>query len=615
MHPTRHRPRSATGLGEAFALPAGSALLLGLGTLVAITGGGFGAAALLVATGVVVAAGAARSDPVSALVLGLVGWLVANGFAAAPYGELRPGTRRAAEQAIVIATCAAGGALIGVARELRTGRRNGSTLEGVLGLAGLAGAVAPRRRIYAVAVAACGFPLLTWALTALRGRLDLADDLLIYLVLVVAVSVVGGLWPAVAAAVVSGLLLNWFFTEPVHTFTISRPDNLLALLLFVVVAVTVSSLVHLSARRAELAAQSRNESEALLQLARLVLAGHDSPAAILEHMHRTVGPAFELQEKAGGHWVRLASAGAVAGATTGPGSGEEIGIREDLRLVVSGSVPPERRRIVQAAAGQCAAALDRERLRTQAAQAEALAAGNRMRTALLAAVSHDLRTPLASLKASVSSLRQTDVTWSPADEAELLENVEESTDRLTELIASLLDMSRITTGALQPYLRPAVVEEVLPGALAGLAGQDTVTLDVPGDLPLVLTDPGLLERALANLVSNALRHSPAGRPPAIVCRVAGPARVDIAGDERVSIAVVDHGPGVAPAQRDAMFQPFQRLGDQHPGTGVGLGLAVARGFVESLGGTLVATGTPGGGLTMTISIPAAPAMSPVPSTP
>jgi two-component system, OmpR family, sensor histidine kinase KdpD len=327
---------------------------------------------------------------------------------------------------------------------------------------------------------------------------------------------------------------------------------------------------------------------------------HDRPADILAHLHDRWGVRLELSERAGNSWVRVAA----AGDDPGPDAPERrIDIRPDLCLMVHGDLPREAERVVQAAGGQCAAALDRDRLRTQAAQAEALAAGNRMRTALLAAVSHDLRTPLASLKASVSSLRQDDVSWSDADEAALLETIEDSTDRLTELIANLLDMSRVQTGALQPFLRPAALEEIVPVALTGLPDANVVDLDIPEDLPLALTDPGLLERALANLVSNAVRHSPAGRPPRVAAHSEG---------GQIVITVVDVGPGVPAQDRERIFEPFQRLGDQSPGTGIGLGLAVARGFIESVGGTIRAGKTPGGGLTMTVRVPATQTSAPAP---
>jgi two-component system sensor histidine kinase KdpD len=394
----------------------------------------------------------------------------------------------------------------------------------------------------------------------------------------------------VLAAVAASLLLNWFFTPPLHHWTIDSPQNLLALLLFVTVAVTVSSIVHLAARRATLAERSRAESNALLGLARSVLSGHDTAADILDHLAEELAVSVELQEFTGGRWVRVAVGGDVADDS----EWRVVPVRSDLRLRLFGDDGGDvTARIIEGYAVQSAAALDRERLRIQAAQAEMLAAGNKMRTALLAAVSHDLRTPLASVKASVSSLRQTDVVWSAEDSAELLATIEENADRLDALIANLLDMSRIQTGSLQPLLRPTSLDEIAPLALRGLdAGQ--LTLDIPDSLPLVVTDPGLLERSLANLVANALRYSPADRPPHLAARAV---------NGHVVLDVIDHGPGVPTQMREQIFEPFQQLGDRRSGGGVGLGLAVARGFIESTGGAIIAAPTAGGGLTMHVELP------------
>jgi two-component system sensor histidine kinase KdpD len=275
-----------------------------------------------------------------------------------------------------------------------------------------------------------------------------------------------------------------------------------------------------------------------------------------------------------------------------------IDIRDDLTLLVTGQGASATPALIAGYAAQAAASLDRERLRTQAAQAEALAEGNRMRTALLAAVSHDLRTPLASIKASVSSLRQTDVTWSEEDEADLLATIEQNADRLDALIGNLLDMSRLHTGSLQPFLRPTAIDEVAPVAAVGLDDSLRLELAVPDGFPLVLADPGLLERVLANLFSNALRYSPAGRPPELHAILDG---------DTVRLDVVDHGPGVPDEQKGRIFEPFERAGDRHPG--VGLGLTVARGFAEAMGGRIAALDTPGGGLTIRVMLPAAPAAS------
>jgi two-component system sensor histidine kinase KdpD len=273
-----------------------------------------------------------------------------------------------------------------------------------------------------------------------------------------------------------------------------------------------------------------------------------------------------------------------------------IPVGEDLQLVVSGDACTVSGRILDGYAAQAAAALERQRLRVQAGQAEALEAGNRMRTALLAAVSHDLRTPLASVKAAVSTLRQTDIAWTAEDQAALLATIEEGADRLDSLIGNLLDVTRIHTGALQPFIRPTALDEVAPLVVAGLDGGERVRFDIPDALPLLATDPGLLERALANLIANALRYSPADQPPTLTAAACG---------GTVTVRVIDHGPGIPPDQRDHVFEPFQQLGDQHTSGGVGLGLAVAKGFLDSVGGQLTAEPTPGGGLTMRLDLPVA----------
>jgi two-component system sensor histidine kinase KdpD len=311
---------------------------------------------------------------------------------------------------------------------------------------------------------------------------------------------------------------------------------------------------------------------------------------VLDHLTMTHGGQAELQEKTGGRWVRIATSGA---DDTLPAA-RRLDIRPDLALRVTGQDATATPALLAGFAAQAAAALDRERLRTQAAQAEALAEGNRMRTALLAAVSHDLRTPLASIKASVSSLRQTDVTWSADDEAELLATIEQNADRLDALIGNLLDMSRLHTGSLQPFLRPTAIDEVAPVALHGLDDSARLQMAVPDGFPLVLADPGLLERVLANLFSNALRHSPAAKPPELHAQLAG---------DTVLLEVVDHGQGVPDEQKERIFEPFARIDDRT--LGVGLGLAVAKGFAEAMGGGIAARDTPGGGLTVLVVLPAA----------
>ncbi len=444
-------------------------------------------------------------------------------------------------------------------------------------------------------LALLGPPLLT-ALLSIRGeRFGLPTDLLFFLALTVGVALVGGLWPAIVAAVAGFLLLNWFFTPPLHTFTVSELENAFALLVFVAVAVAVATVVDLAARRSAQAARARSEATTLSLLATSVLRGEDALPELLERVRETFGlTSVALLERSGGAWARVASAG------TGPcGRPDDADVRvqvsDTLTLALLGRVlPAADRRVVAAFAYQAAAALDRQRLAEQAREARRLAEGNRIRTALLAAVSHDLRTPLASIKAAVSSLRSGDVRWEPADEAELLATIEESADRLDGLVTNLLDMSRLQTGAVNPLTRPVTLDEVIQPSLANVP-RDQVEVEVPEDLPPVVADPGLLERSLANVIENAVRHG-AGEPVHVTAAAHG---------TTVELRIRDHGPGVPEASKRLMFEPFQRLGDRPRGTGVGLGLAVARGFAEAIGADLRAEDTPGGGLTMVFSLPTA----------
>jgi len=586
-----------------YALPAGFAMFLAVGTAAAALHGRLTATGVLIACALVAFAASFAAEPVACALLAGIGWLTVTGFSRPPYAQLRAAGPAAGHAAVVLGVSALAGAGLGlvfrwygrrltlVSMGRTTGTRRGASSEAAAEVPAAPGAaIGVRRRLAGVLLAAVLLPLLTLLLAAGRAHLNLADFVLVYLVAVVTITVIGGFWPAVLAAVAASLLLNWYFTVPIHTFTIQQPRELLALLLFVTVAVAVSSVVHLAARRAQQAARAREEAASLLELAQTVLGGADSPAAVLEHLTRTHGGQAELAERVGGRWVRTASSG-VDGALP---AASRIDIRDDLTLMVTGQDPSATPALLAGYAAQAAAALDRERLRTQAAQAEALAEGNRMRTALLAAVSHDLRTPLASIKASVSSLRQTDVQWSEADEADLLATIEQNADRLDALIGNLLDMSRLHTGSLQPFLRPTAVDEVAPVAVGGLDDSLRLEMAVPDGFPLVLADPGLLERVLANLFSNALRYSPAGRPPELHAVLNG---------GTVRLEVVDHGPGVPDEQKELIFEPFERVGDRHPG--VGLGLAVARGFAEAMGGRIGAFDTPGGGLTVRVTLPVA----------
>ncbi|MGW7236235.1 DUF4118 domain-containing protein [Streptomyces sp. NPDC054804] len=445
--------------------------------------------------------------------------------------------------------------------------------------------------------------LLTWLLTGVAPQVGLANDMLLYLALTVAAALLGGLLPALTSAVVGSLLINWFFTPPVHTFTIADPENIVAIAIFVGVAVSVASVVDLAARRTQQATRLRAESEILSFLAGSVLRGETSLEALLERVRETFGmESVALLERADdvAPWTCAGSVGPRP-CQSPENADVDMPVGDHMTLALSGRVlPASDRRVLAAFAAQAVVVLDRQRLQQEADQAKELAEGNRIRTALLAAVSHDLRTPLAGIKASVSSLRSDDVEWSEQDRAELLEAIEAGADRLDHLVGNLLDITRLQTGTVTPIVREADLDEVVPMALGGVP-EDSVELDIPETLPMVHVDKGLLERVVANVVENAVKYSPADTP--VLVKASSMA-------DRVEVRVVDRGPGVPDEAKERIFEPFQRYGDSPRGAGVGLGLAVARGFAEAMGGTLTAEDTPGGGLTMVLGLPPAPGRRP-----
>jgi len=460
---------------------------------------------------------------------------------------------------------------------------------------------AGRRRVWAWGLTPVIPVLLTLVLLPFRDSLSLTTVLLTYLLGVVAVSLVGGLMPAVVTAVIAGVFANFFFVSPVGTLTISEPENLFAILTFMIVGSVVATIVDRSAARAQEAARRRAESNVLASLSVGVLGRGNGVRALLDQACETFGmrSAALFEAIADGREFRVVE---VSGEMP-PSSVEAADVAVDagpgLVMALSGTpLPASDRRMLDAFAAQAAAVLERNRLSARAADATRLRESDAIRTALLAAVSHDLRTPLAGIKASISTLQDDTIDLSGSDRAALLESADESADRLDSLLSNLLDLSRIQTGAVRPILEAVSVDEVIQQALRGVP-QSTVQDETDDDLPLVLTDAGLLERAVANLVENAVRYSPEDHPVRLSAAVV-PGRM-------LQIRIVDRGPGVAAEDRETMFKPFQRLGDVPAGSGVGLGLAVARGLTEAVGASLEAEDTPGGGLTMVVSVPLAPA--------
>ncbi len=436
---------------------------------------------------------------------------------------------------------------------------------------------------------------------ALRDVIGLSTDVVLFFLAGVVVAVVGGLGPALLAVLVGGFALNFFLTPPLYSLTIAATENLVTVVAMLAVAVLVALVVDRAARRAEQAARARAEAELLASLARTVLTRTDPLPRLLSQVGETFGlDGVALLSRTDGRWEPVAVSGAPS-CTRPEDADVDVPVEDGLHLVGTGRTLPARdRRLLETVGGQALLALRGQRAEAEAERAERRAEVNETRGALLSAVGHDLRSPLTSIKAAVGTLRDPVLRLSGTDRADLLEGVEESADRLSALVDNLLDSSRLAAGAVTPLLAPIGYDEAALAALSGLDGVDRVRLEIDEDAPDVLADAGLLERVVANVVDNALRHGVARAGDPVVLRASAHA-------DRVELRVVDRGPGVPRRGRDGLFAAFQRLGDRDATAGVGLGLSVARGLTAAMGGTLTAEDTPGGGLTVVVSLPAADA--------
>ena len=457
----------------------------------------------------------------------------------------------------------------------------------------------PKARRTAAWIAAFAVPSAISAILAvwLDRYLDLVSESALYFVAVLAVALFGGVLPAVASALIAGLLLNILFTDPRYSVTIQEPNSFLPAVLLLVVAVAVAALVDTAARRAEQAGQASREAELLTLFAGAVLRGAD-PAALLERLRQTYGQrAVSLRHRNRG---TLAAVGTdPPERADGADTAIEVGDGDYSLLLAGPTLRARDRRVLEAVTGQAVGLVQRRQLTEEANKAAALAEADRLRRDLLSAVSHDLRTPLAAVKAAVSSLRSDDVEFSPADRAELLATVEESADQLTALVGNLLDSSRLAAGVVRPRLRPVYLDEVVHRSLVSVGvsprGARRGALDrvrVSVGATVVQADPDLLERVLANLVDNALRYGAESEVTIDAAVV----------DGRILTRVLDHGPGLPGADPERVFDPFQQLGDRDNTSGLGLGLSVVRGFADAMGGSVSAAPTPGGGLTVTVDL-------------
>jgi two-component system sensor histidine kinase KdpD len=457
------------------------------------------------------------------------------------------------------------------------------------------------RLLFGYLTGVIGTAALSGGLYATSNLHGLPTESMLMMSLVVATALIGGLWPAIVAALLGSLCLNFLFVPPTGTLTIADPENALAIAVFLLTGMAVATVVDRAARRTEQAIRARAEANALAVLSHSLLHSGETQTQVLAQaceVFGMTGAAVFRSEPDGTQTIEAAYGDPPADIST---SDADVTITPEVAVAFRGRpLQAADRRLMTAYAAHFTVIRERQRAREAFRQATDLAEANRTRTALLAAVSHDLRTPLAGIKAAVSSLRNTDIAWSADDEAELLATIEDSADRLDSLVGNLLNMSRLQMGIINPLTTDVDLARAVEWALDPLPGSERVEPQLGTDLPTALVDPGLLDRVIANVVENALRHTPDGT----AVQVTGSTWTDHTPAEWVSLRIIDHGPGIPRSSRDALFAPFQRLGDVPNGDGLGLGLAVARGLTETMGGTLSAEDTPGGGLTMVIDLPA-----------
>jgi two-component system sensor histidine kinase KdpD len=466
--------------------------------------------------------------------------------------------------------------------------------------------ISPRARQVVSWLAALTVP---WAILAITQRwldpvLDIGGKTAIFFAGVIAVALFGGVAPAMLSGLLSGALLVYFLTDPRYSFAVDNPSNAVTIVVLLGVAMSIAVLVDAAASRAREARRATQEAELLALFAGSVLRGADL-ATLLERVREAYSQrAVCLVREVNGRPQPVASVGKDPCATLDSADTAVKAGDEDFWMLLSGRALTGRdRRVLSVVATQAAGLLKQSELAEEAGKVQSLAEADELRRLLLSALGHDLRTPLTAAKAAVSSLRAEDVWFSPEDTAELLATVEESIDQLTSLVANLLDSSRLAAGVVRPQLSEVYLEEVVQRALVGIGKRSTavgrgsidrVKVEVGGTI--AMADAGLLERVLANVIDNALHYAPKSMVRVNAGQVAG----------RVLINVVDEGPGVAKGAAEQMFEPFQRLGDTDNSTGLGLGLSVAKGFVEAMGGTIAATDTPGGGLTILVDLEAPP---------
>lgn len=445
------------------------------------------------------------------------------------------------------------------------------------------------RRLYDFVAPLSGVAAVTAVAWLLRETIALENYTLVYILIVLVTAIRHGTRPALATAFISFLCINFFLIQPYYTFLIANSAELLTLCAFLIVAILTGQLGAQARQKAEDADRRAHEQEILYRLA-----GSFNQVTTQAEVFDTLTDVMRSDLGARtAHILPYGSDAVAADQTveylllqTGPH------IYGTLCVAFDSPVPTQQERLLKTCASQAAMALHRIELMDQAQKSRQYEEADRLKTAILRSLSHDLRTPITIIKSSASNLRTLDGQFSGPERIEVAATIENEADHLNMLVGHLLDLSRLQAGALTLNLAFNSLEEVAGDVAARtfqLTGKERVKLDL-GDLPLVSFDYGLMLQVLTNLVDNALRYEPSDR------------QIELRGsvhDTEVWIAVINHGENLPHDERETVMEPFYRGKDGH----IGLGLPIAKGIVEAHNGRIWIEDTPGGGTTFVVSLP------------
>ena len=444
-------------------------------------------------------------------------------------------------------------------------------------------------------------PGINFLLVALRGHFNLTTNTILLIALTVWISIKTTFWLAMISAAENFLFLNFLFTPPFHTLAIGDKNDLISLLAFILASISASLFLEQLKSRNRKLLQRSDEGAFLSNLASEIIRGNNSIDEILEYSKGIfgIGEIAVVTKIASIPQTEVRVIFGEMEDVTWEVLSKEVKLNSRYSLL---SKPPIAeaglRNLFTTFGSQILILLERQSLEESKKYLTEIREADQMRSALLAAVSHDLRGPLASTKAAISSLMNKEIVWSKDDQMELLDTANHSLNQLNGLIENLLDMSRLEANAISIHWRTMDVADVLSAAIKYFRSRkDRFRIKYDPDMPAITIDPILLERVLVNLLENALRFSPPDQKVEILV---------VALPRSIVIKVIDHGPGVSMESRNQVFLPFQRLGDRDNQTGVGLGLAIVKGFTELMKGTISLEDTPLGGATMVLTFPTMP---------